>query len=704
MQLIDEFEALLSKYTTHSPPSNTQCEPRNVVCVAISNPDDPLNETGLDGDGVLRAIQYVFGDGVPVVPDVRNKADESDQIRQLLGNEFPVLVIDGRSNWPENVLGAACGAVKTPGLLILMLPNGLDASPGASPYEQHFKRGLRLYLTPCPDLPACFWLHPIRSHLPSTAKNPDRQATQSDIGSEAAPWKAEQSSVIRSVLDNTQYIGSSLDIILARRGRGKSAVLGQLINHLFDTAEGVAGPDITLTASHPNQVIPVTKHIVQSSIAFTPLDKVLQSSGIWLFVDEAGSVPVPILRQLTTQYEHIVMAGTVDGYEGSGRALQLMFTESESQKENLSSRTHHHTLNYPVRWPIGDQLETLCNDLLCLDTISDADTVSMSGEAKITHERVSSEQLLNNRALLNSVFGLLLQAHYQTSSRDLKHLLNQHRMSVFIQRMNGHVTGACLVAHEGELHSAELAGVKDNSRRPVHQRLPVLLYRQCHNESILQAIHWRVIRIAVHPALQQRGLGTRLLAYLKEASSDAINLYAPDVIGASFGATRYGLAFWQKCGYQPMHWGFRLNPRSGQRTITVSHATDPSGDSAACLDRANAHLLDTVQALEAIQRVRPEWITLLYGEPPPDAAPLTSFIPFSSDLALLAGRPVCDSSSQQHNDARRLELWRTGESSLHESWGPIVRRAGGASALATWKFPDATNVKQLTKHILERVT
>jgi tRNA(Met) cytidine acetyltransferase len=73
------------------------------------------------------------------------------------------------------------------------------------------------------------------------------------------------------------------------------------------------------------------------------------------------------------------------------------------------------------------------------------------------------------------------------------------------------------------------------------------------------------VRVAVHPAFVQRGIGRRLLRTL-ERDGRAERM---DLIGASFGATSHLIRFWRRCGYRPVHLGTRRNAASGEYALVV---------------------------------------------------------------------------------------------------------------------------------------
>lgn len=635
-----------------------------------------------------------------MVPNHASRADADDQIRQLLGQEFPAVVVDGSYSWPDNALGAAAGTVLTPGLLILLLPNGLDLSEKASPYEQHLKFSLARHFTAHPSIPGLWSILPLDEAPSATAiLTPNN-------------WQAEQQQMLDEIVIQCRSDKPTVDILLARRGRGKSALIGQAINQLSRDTNNKA--PTTLTASHPSQVVTAQKHAAANFVKFTSLDKALQQQGDVLFVDEAGSIPVPVLLELTHRYKHTVLVGTVDGYEGAGRALAVRLRQNldHSSAKAIDNSTRFHQLKHPIRWPEGDRVERMVSDVLKLERTEQTqrneqstdnnsiNTLTLTKQPE--YRQVFPKQLLEDASLLDSVFGLLLQAHYQTSSKDLQHLLNQNGLSLFVQTCNNELSGACLIAHEGGLCEDTIEGIKQGKRRPAHQRLPMLLHRQCDNDGLLRAHHWRIIRIAIQPELQHRGLGTQLLAHVKQAALTASPAAAPSFIGASFGGTISALQFWQQAGYHPFHWGYRLNPRSGQRAVAVALClSDPGIDTnndkssdtinaAQSLVHAQAQFIDTVQTIKQLNDRQLDWFAVLYGSRSLDNVLLDR---------MLYHQP---NNKSPINDSQRIDLWQQGKLALHDVWGSVARYAGGVPTMASWSFPEVNNPKKLTQQIQNR--
>ena len=239
---VDDLKALIAIYNAYCSSKSSEYGSRNAICVSVSDNPTLTNTRFPEAIEIISAVHRACGNQVPVVPDNSSGTDIDDQIRQLLGREFPVVVVDGSRSWPDTVLGAAAGTVQTPGLLILLLPSGLTLTNDPSPYEQHLKQALARHLKLHPTNPQVWSIYP-----------PNQTPTALDRDS-GRQWENEQQNVLEAILDRCRSNVPTIDVLLARRGRGKSAVIGQIINQL-QNASNTTEHQPTLTASHPTQVI-----------------------------------------------------------------------------------------------------------------------------------------------------------------------------------------------------------------------------------------------------------------------------------------------------------------------------------------------------------------------------------------------------------------------------------------------------------------
>ncbi len=519
-----------------------------------------------------------------LLPNTHSSADRKHQIRALLGKELNAIVFDATNGLDATLLIACSGTLVAGGTLILVVPNledwptqsdtvyhsQLGKHDGSSDVAQtsssrFIRRTIRVLLDHCEPLDTNAtvfsthrkWHHqdPTLSEYGSDVPNADELAQR---------WQLEQQQHLallhRSIVKQNQ----SASVVMADRGRGKSALLGMLAAKLVQQGFSVA-----TTASVRANANVLYRHSDthlkgNTELPFVPVDQLARWSGEVLLVEEAGSLPLSVLQQLALTQQHIVYATTVHGYEGAGRSFAIRFTrwlDAHRPGWNLISP------QWPVRWGREDPLETLIAKLGLLDPES-ALPECQSTPSDWVIRQLDSEELLSNEKLLAGVYHLLSTAHYQTTPDDLRHLLDQPSMRVFAMVIDSDpipwVIGVALVTLEGEL-SNELFEPIIRKQRRLHNQLIPQLFAQCLNtEKVLAHRFARITRIAIAPERQRTGLGSHLLTYL-------IHHFTPlgYTLGASFGANIEVLPFWLKHQFYPIHFGHRTNSRSGLRSVCV---------------------------------------------------------------------------------------------------------------------------------------
>jgi len=179
-----------------------------------------------------------------------------------------------------------------------------------------------------------------------------------------------------------------------------------------------------------------------------------------LLVDEAATLPVPMLAALVARWPRMALATTVHGYEGTGRGFDLRFRA-------ILDRDHpgwqQVELTTPIRWAPDDPLEALMNRLLCLD----ADLPEpVAGDREAVYEPIDRERLLADEVLLSGIMGLLVSAHYQTSPDDLRQLMDDPDTELHVLMVDGQPAAVAWVLHEGRLDEALAREVWLGRRRP----------------------------------------------------------------------------------------------------------------------------------------------------------------------------------------------------------------------------------------------
>lgn len=131
--------------------------------------------------------------------------------------------------------------------------------------------------------------------------------------------------------------------VTAARGRGKSALAGQLISRIAGRAI------VTAPAKASTDVL---AQFAGEKFRFIAPDALLASDeqADWLVVDEAAAIPAPLLHQLVSRFPRTLLTTTVQGYEGTGRGFLLKFCAR-------FPHLHRFELQQPIRWAQGCPLE-----------------------------------------------------------------------------------------------------------------------------------------------------------------------------------------------------------------------------------------------------------------------------------------------------------------------------------------------------------
>ena len=435
-----------------------------------------------------------------------------------------------------------------------------------------------------------------------------------------APFRSEDQRAAVAAIEHVLHGHRRRPLVLvAARGRGKTAALGIAAAQLLSSAshglsqENHSSPRalrIVVTAPRLAAVEPLFQHALkllpdaishaghlqwdESEIKFVAPDELCASlpAADLLLVDEAAAIPASILQPLLKHYSRIVFSTTTHGYEGTGRGFAVRFRQTLNEQTPDWSEL---VLQEPIRWAQNDPLEKFVFDSLLLNAKCVEDDVVSSADIDVDSlqvERVSREQLANDEALLNQLFGLLVVAHYRTRPNDLRNLLDGPGLSVYVMRHEGAVVATALVAMEGGFDKPLTNDITAGRRRPRGHLIPQSLMAHLGLKSAGELHCARVMRIAVHPALQRRGVGRRLLQHIK---NDAKSQGA-DLIGASFGATSSLLRFWRSENLWPVRVGFRRDHASGEYSVMMLSALNDAGE--VIVAEARACLLsDLAQAL-----------------------------------------------------------------------------------------------------------
>jgi tRNA(Met) cytidine acetyltransferase len=509
-----------------------------------------------------------------------------------LGKEFDLVIFDAGEQFEPDSLGAIIGTIRAGGTLIIALSQDLKCSLWLERFMQ--------VVNNFSDNHDSFMEVNQGQDLPKLS--PPEQQEKLDKGKTYRT--DDQQQAVEAIFKVIHGHRRRPLVISSDRGRGKSAALGiaaaELIlngkNKIIVTAPSMATTDTLF--EHAARLLPQAKiskgHIQyqQADIQFIAPD-VLIASDIktdLLLVDEAAAIPSSILEKLLKKFSRIVFATTLHGYEGTGRGFVIRFQNS---LDKSTPNWHKLTLTTPIRWGNNDHLETFSFDALLLNALPvDDELISGASVDSCEFELLDRTQLLHDEKSLRELFGLMVLAHYRTRPSDLQMMLDRDDVSVYVMREQGHIVASTWLVKEGELDQELANAIYAGNRRLKGHLLPQSLLAHAGITIAGDLKYQRIIRIAVHPAIQSRGIG--------QASIQNISKHArhnkTDIVGTSFAASKELLAFWDKAGFSPVRLGLHQDDVSGSHAVMMLHACSEKG----------GQLL-----VQSQQRLQQQWSSLL---------------------------------------------------------------------------------------------
>lgn len=519
-----------------------------------------------------RALADTEGETVALgVGDDRRGAS----VRDVLGQEFAAVGIDAWTHSHVNDILALAGTLRAGGLLHI-------ACPPLAEWPQQFvaaqqKRGLQAkqalflqrFLRIAKTSPAVFLMaqnNPFLSPLPL---------------SKVEQWQQELPSAAQNqVIDEIKRVVTGRAkrplVLTADRGRGKTTALGLAAAQLLK--EGKAKRILLVATSyasvatafqHCAQQLTLTEKreqgllAAQGELQFVPPDMALKvHAPEWdlVLIDEAAKLPVSLLLKLTEKFQRAVFSTTVQGYEGSGQGFVIRFGETLQRVRPQARRA---SLDAPIRWAKDDPLEYFLNRVFVLDQQRQNLPVA-DPEQVLTYCELSQEDLLSNEALLTQVFGLLVQAHYQTSPADLQFLLDSPvKLMAAFQGKN--IVGVCEYLPEGLSDPPLAAAVVQAQRRPPGNLVAQRLAQYFGDSYYLSETSWRIHRIAVAQECRRKAIGSGLVASVVAAAKKCGVSY----LSSSFALESDVLRFWRQVDFTPVYLGSRRDSSSGSYSLIV---------------------------------------------------------------------------------------------------------------------------------------
>ena len=459
-------------------------------------------------------------------------------LQTLLGREFHHAFFDAGQGFDAAAFAALSGTLIAGSWLVLLTPpwhswhthpdaDSLRWSDCADPiptphFVEHVKRVISR------DGQALHW----QQHQPATYPH---FAARADWHAATGEPQPEQALILSQLLT----MPSGVVAVTAARGRGKSALAGQLIARINGTAI------VTAPAKAATDVL---AQFAAERYRFMAPDALLSSSATadWLIVDEAAAIPAPLLHQLVARFPRTLLTTTVQGFEGTGRGFLLKFCARFPHLRRFE-------LQQPVRWALGCPLEKIVSDALLFDD----ETFTHAPSGDLHFSAFGQQSWHDNPALPVAVYQLLSGAHYRTSPLDLRRMMDAPGQHFLQASCADSVAGAVWLVDEGGL-SAELSqAVWAGYRRPRGNLVAQSLAAHGGDPLAATLIGRRVSRIAVHPARQREGIGQQLIMQARRYSTQC------DYLSVSFGYTVELWRFWQRCGFALVRMGNHREASSG---------------------------------------------------------------------------------------------------------------------------------------------
>ncbi|HID08786.1 TPA: tRNA(Met) cytidine acetyltransferase, partial [Candidatus Micrarchaeota archaeon] len=233
-------------------------------------------------------------------------------------------------------------------------------------------------------------------------------------------------------------------------------------------------------------------------------------------------------------------------------------------------------MSEPIRYGEGDPVESWLYDVFLLDAEPaelDTSDVRDVEEGRLVFEKLDVERLfLEDEETLRQFVGIYVFAHYRNNPRDIAILADAPNQNAFVVKTaSGKVVCSLQVAEEGGLPKAVIDLLKDGEIVQGNI-IPDLMLKYYGYDNFARAKGLRVVRIATHPELQGKGVGSFALKKLTEYA--VAGEYA--WVGAVFGASEALLRFWMKNGFVPTHVSPKRNPESGEYSTAVIHPLRPA--------------------------------------------------------------------------------------------------------------------------------
>ena len=576
---------------------------------------------------------------LPLLRNVKRKT--TNDIADILGQTVDFLFIDLRTDLIPNDVNVLLEAVRGGGLIFVL---GLPYSEWVYSVNQNFDQEtefsgrestlLSWFLKNVENNSQC-----ITKKVDSTEViarfNPMPYSVNLSDQMNDIPVTFEQKSIIKRILDiyfDSKY-PNSCSIVLANRGRGKSASIGLFLSQvlisndrkpfralvssprlanvqiLFDfLSRGLSAEKIKFRKTKHEGLVSGIYTSDNSRITYVWPSEIDDRLNIDLFVvDEAAAIPVAILKKIAKISTRTIFLSTIHGYEGAGRSFQHKFLQYMKKQERYYYSEY--TLNQPIRYMQGDSIEKLLNDSFLLDVELDPQVLDIRTiERNLVKLQVYKDPkyLFSDNGLpyFKQLFSLLIYAHYRNQPNDLLVIADsgKHFLTGIYSRddQKENLLVSSQLAEDGGMKKDEIKEIA--SGKFIKGNLISTVAIRHFSAEFAKLRGLRIVRIAVHPSIVNKGIG-RLAIELHD------QLYSSyDWIGVSYGVTVKLMKFWKKFNFKPVHIRPTQTLETGEWNIVVIRPLKHSA--VAIINQASADFLLQFIALlkQSLHSMKPELV------------------------------------------------------------------------------------------------
>ncbi len=529
---------------------------------------------------------------------------EFRDIDLLLGTNWDGMIIDLHEGISPNDLGKVVGTVKGNGVIIFLMPH-------LNEFEHMFTRFHKLVLVPpytkehvrhvfnrwfikkLMEHDGIFIVEdgkvlkesrpkkkreekPIKVEIPPDAEKPMKRIYKLCV-------TQDQINVAHKLKQFVDDERTKAFVLTSHRGRGKSSVIGLFLAYLVASCR----TDIVVTSPERINVkelfrfmeiglkkfgikIKVWDKIANkedilikrtgSRIRYFPSYKIEKVKADIIVVDEAAAIPANILFAALDRAKKTIYSTTQHGYEGAGRTFNIRFLKS---LEDQSVEKMEYEMVEPIRYGEQDPIEKWLFDVLLLDA-EPSDMPESLNIREFSYKKYDIERLVfTQESKLREIFGIFITAHYRNNPNDFGMICDAPHHEIRTLECEGRVVCAVQLAKEGGLEKESHDMYYGHS--PSGHLIPDRMIKHYREVNFGKMEGLRIVRIAVHPALMRRGIGSKMLDEIGKEAKKAGYSWA----GASFGATPELLKFWMKNNFVPVHMAPAPNPSTGEYSTIV---------------------------------------------------------------------------------------------------------------------------------------